>query len=42
MRKNKILIMPFAATQMNLESIIPSEVRSDKDKCNMTSLMCGI
>ena len=40
-KKNEI--MPFAALQMNLENIILSEaVKSEKEKCSMTSLMCGI
>ena len=40
-RKNEI--MPFAATQMDLEIIILSEVsQKEKDKYHMTSLICGI
>ena len=40
-RKNKI--MPFAATWMQLEIIILSEVsQKEKDKYHMTSLICGI
>ena len=40
-KKNKI--MPFAATQMDLEMIILSEVsQKKKDKDNMVSLICGI
>ena len=36
-------IMPFAALWMNLESVILSEVvKSEKEKCSMISLMCGI
>ena len=36
-------IMPFAALWMNLERVILSEVvKSEKQKCSMTSLMCGI
>ena len=35
--------MPFAATWMDLESIILSEVsQADKDKYCMISLICGI
>ena len=34
--------MPFAATWMDLEIIISSEVKSDKDKYYMISLICGI
>ena len=35
-------IMPFAATQMDLEMIILSEVsQTEKDKC-MITLICGI
>ena len=40
-RKNKIL--PFAATWMDLEIIILSEVsQTEKDKYHMISLICGI
>ena len=36
-------IMPFAATRMDLEMIILSEVsQTEKDKCHMISLICGI
>ena len=39
--KNKI--MPFAATWMDLESVIRSEVsQPEKEKYHMTSLICGI
>ena len=39
-KENKI--MPFAATWMDLEIIILSEVKSEKDKYHMRSLICGI
>ena len=40
-KKNKT--MPFAATWMDLEMIILSEVsQTDKDKYHMISLICGI
>ena len=39
--KNKI--MPFAATRMELESVILREVsQTEKEKYCMASLMCGI
>ena len=39
----KNAIMPFAATWMDLEIIILSEVsQTEKDKYHMISLMCGI
>ena len=35
--------MSFAATWMNLETVIPSEVsQTEKDKHHMISLICGI
>ena len=40
-KKNEI--MPFAATWMDLEIIILSEVsQTEKDQYNMISLICGI
>ena len=40
-KKNEI--MPFAATWMDLETIILSEVsQTEKDKYHMISLICGI
>ena len=36
-------IMPFAATWMDLESVILREVsQTEKEKYHMTSLTCGI
>ena len=36
-------ILPFAATWIDLENIIPSEVsQTENDKYYMISLMCGI
>ena len=36
-------IMPFAATWMDLDMIILSEVsQTKKDRCHMISLICGI
>ena len=40
-KKNEIL--PFAATWMDLESIMLSEIsQTEKDKYHMISLICGI
>ena len=40
-KKNKI--MPFAATWVSLEIVIPSEVtQREKDKYHIISLICGI
>ena len=42
-KKNKNKVMPFAATWMDLEFIILSEVsQTEKDKYHMISLICGI
>ena len=36
-------IMPFASGRMDLKIVILSEVsQTEKDKCHMTSLICGI
>ena len=36
-------ILPFAAAWMDLEIIMLSEIsQSEKDKCQMFSLICGI
>ena len=41
--KKKNDIMPFAATWMELETLILSEVsQKEKDKCHMLSLISGI
>ena len=39
-KKNEI--MPFAAAWIDLVSVILSEVKSEKEKYCMTSLICGI
>ena len=40
-KKNEI--MPFVATWMDLEMIIPSEVgQTEKDRYHMISIICGI
>ena len=40
-KKNKI--MPSAATRMDLEMIVLSDVsQKEKDKCHMIPLICGI
>ena len=39
----EIEMMPFAATWMDLEIIIQSEIsQTEKDKYQMTPLVCGI
>ena len=35
-------IMPYTATWMDLEIVILSEVKSEKEKYQMASLICGI
>ena len=36
-------ILPFATTLMNLEGIMISEIsQTEKDKCHMIPLICGI
>ena len=40
MEKNEII--PFAITWMDLEIVILSEVKSEKDKCHMILLICGV
>ena len=36
-------LLPFAATQMDFEGIMLSEVsQTEKDKCWMISLICGV
>ena len=39
-KRNKI--MPFAATWMDLEIVISSEIKSEKDKYHMISLICRV
>ena len=39
-KKNEM--MPFSATRMQLEIIILSEVKSEKDEYHVISLICGI
>ena len=38
----KYKILPTATTWMDLEGIMLSEVKSEKDKYHTTSLTCGI
>ena len=37
-----IWVRPFAATWMDLESIILSEINRTEEKYHMTSLICGL
>ena len=39
--KRRNIIMPFAATWMDIETIILSDIRSDKYKYHMRSLIGG-
>ena len=39
---HKKQILPFATTWMELEGIIFSEIRQEKDKYQMISLICGV
>ena len=39
-KKNEI--MPFATSWMDLETVILTEVKAEKDKHHMISLICGI
>ena len=42
-KKKKNKIMPFAATEMDLEIVILSEIsQTEKDKYHMILLICGI
>jgi len=42
-KNNPNEIVPFAATWMDLEMIILSEVnQKEKDKCHMITFICGI
>ena len=38
----KNVIRPFAATWMDLDSVILSEISQTEEKDHMTSLICGI
>ena len=43
LRNKKNKIMPFAATWMDLEMVVLSEIsQKEKDKHRMVSLICGI
>ena len=37
-----IWVRPFAATWMDLESVILSEINQTEEKYHMTSLICGL
>ena len=39
-KKDKI--MPFSATWMELEALILSEVKSERERHHMISLICGV
>ena len=41
-RKKKKTTESFAATWMDLEMVILSEVSQTEEKCHVTSLICGI
>ena len=42
-KRNKMLIVPFAATCMDLETVVLSEIsQTQKDKCHIISLICRI
>ena len=38
----KIEILPFVTTWIDLDSIMLSEIKSEKDKYHIISLICGI
>ena len=42
-KRNKMLIVPFAATWVDLETVTLSEIsQTQKDKYHIISLICGI